>query len=122
MAEPETEKEEPKKEDTKKDTSEKKEEEAPKEEIREVVKKNSGEILTDEELCLMMKGITGKEDAEMSWEEFIQLMTAYKSEESELRASFNRFDKDGDGEISPGELQEVMHACGEKLSLDEVKQ
>lgn len=39
---------------------------------------------------------------------------------SELRATFLLFDKDGDGEISPEELCDVLTFLGQEPSMDEV--
>lgn len=43
------------------------------------------------------------------------------SEQEELRRAFNEFDVDGDGHISPEELNRVMESIGEKLTADEIK-
>lgn len=40
---------------------------------------------------------------------------------ADLRIQFAQFDKDGDGEISPKELCQVMNSLGLNISLDVVK-
>ncbi|KAG2235520.1 hypothetical protein BDF21DRAFT_404045 [Thamnidium elegans] len=45
-----------------------------------------------------------------------------KHETDELRLCFEKFDKNGDGQISVNELKEVMDRLGEKLSENELKE
>merc|ERR1719289_135581 len=75
-----------------------------KEEIKEVVKKNSGEELSAEDLDAMMLNITGSADNELEWKDFLKLMTAYMTSDEELKKSFDRFDLNSDGVITEDEL------------------
>lgn len=43
------------------------------------------------------------------------------TEEEELRKAFKEFDTNGDGVISPEELNQVMQSIGEKLTADEIQ-
>ncbi|GAA5801745.1 hypothetical protein HPULCUR_007197 [Helicostylum pulchrum] len=45
-----------------------------------------------------------------------------KHESDELRLCFEKFDKNGDGQISVNELKEVMERLGEKLSENELNE
>ncbi|GAA5809592.1 hypothetical protein MFLAVUS_003003 [Mucor flavus] len=45
-----------------------------------------------------------------------------KHESDELRLCFEKFDKNGDGQISVNELKEVMDRLGEKLSENELNE
>ena len=60
----------------------------------------------------------------VDYDEFIQMMTQTQikplSAEEELRKTFNIFDIDGNGFISPDEIKKTMEHLGEKLTDDEV--
>ena len=46
---------------------------------------------------------------------------ASKNYSSELQRVFNYFDEDGDGKISPSELQSCVRTVGGELSIDEAE-
>merc|ERR1719378_457262 len=81
----------------------------------------SGEIISDDELSKMMKRITGSEDKEISWDDFVKMMTEYVNYDEDLKASFDMFDINGDSFITEDELWDVMVKCGEKLTREVIR-
>jgi hypothetical protein len=75
--------------------------------------------------CTGAAGISTKGSKEISpvWvlgpeQRWLQLPT---SVQEQLRESFNRFDMDGDGMLSAGELRVALSGMGSNVSQDEVR-
>lgn len=45
-----------------------------------------------------------------------------RERENELRATFNHFDRDGNGRIDRGEFEQLIRALGGSLSSEELEQ
>jgi len=89
------------------------------------VMRNLGANPTETELQDMINEVDGDGSGEIDFDEFLQLMGSKMKDsdaESELRAAFRAFDKDGNGSINATELREAMKAIGENLSQEEVEE
>ena len=56
--------------------------------------------------------------------EFVNMMNILvekRSEDNDLEEKFAKFDKAGDGKISPEELQKALETMGEQCTEDDVK-
>ena len=82
-----------------------------------------GEKISTTKLDEMVKQIDYDDDAELDFDEFTCLMVKRNAEnqniEEELVLVFNRFDKDGDGEIGVQDLMETMLELGHSIDLEE---
>ena len=83
-----------------------------------------GSIPTDEEIKEMISVADADGSGSIDFAEFVTLMAFNMSDgkrsESDLRLAFNIFDRSGDGNISPEEMQRIMINVGEPVSLDDV--
>ncbi|KAL0213946.1 hypothetical protein P9112_006130 [Eukaryota sp. TZLM1-RC] len=80
---------------------------------------------SEAELQTMMDSVDLDKNGVIDFSEFTALMTSSQpqdSEEDELRAAFNTFDKNSDGFISRDELQTMMEALGISLSESELSE
>mmetsp|Transcript_28148 Transcript_28148/g.39738 ORF Transcript_28148/g.39738 Transcript_28148/m.39738 type:complete len:151 (-) Transcript_28148:541-993(-) len=92
-------------------------------ELKEVIQQ-LGQKVTDKEISEMIKSVDKDGNGTVEFDEFVELMRHYASEEStedDMVNAFRIFDKNGDGFINFQELKEVMHLMGEKLTDQEVK-
>ncbi|KAJ1956496.1 calmodulin-like 3 [Linderina pennispora] len=70
-------------------------------------------------------GMVGQDDnGTFTFEQFVQFMAhkyaGDKDDDTKLREAFNRYDKNGDGAISPEELRSAMLSLGEDVTEEEV--
>merc|ERR1712110_599638 len=88
-----------------------------------LVMRSLGMNVSPTELKDMLNEVDINGDGTIDFSEFLTLMsknTKEFDEKQELRATFNVFDKDGDGYITAAELRNVMTNLGEKLSDAEI--
>ncbi|XP_065655592.1 calmodulin-A isoform X2 [Hydra vulgaris] len=89
----------------------------------DVVMKNLGHETSKEEIDTCLKEIDSDLDGELSFQEFITLMTrklSNKAVSQELKEVFDFFDEDGNGSISSDELRDIMLKFGEDLTEEEI--
>ncbi|CAM9459783.1 unnamed protein product [Choristocarpus tenellus] len=78
---------------------------------------------TNQQLKEMMNKVDENNDGVLTYDEFVSMMQAGDVEtdfDIEIKEAFEFFDKDGDGEITPLELAEIMRGLGDKLSDEEI--
>jgi len=76
---------------------------------------------TDKTMVQAMMDIADTDgDGFLDYDEFVQFLSVDRSEEADLRlAAFTRFDKDGDGKISAGDLRKALISQGQEVTSDE---
>lgn len=82
-----------------------------------------GQRPTEVELRNMVHMVDQDGNGTIEFDEFLIMMSRKLKDsdgDAELREAFRVFDKNGDGFISPTELQHVMTNLGEKLTEEEV--
>ncbi|KAF5180006.1 Calmodulin [Thalictrum thalictroides] len=83
-----------------------------------------GHSATEEELKTMIEEVDSDGDGFIDLNEFIELNTNGVDSAKildDLKNAFVIFDMDGNGSISPEELQKVMRSLGETCSMDECR-
>ncbi|XP_077241124.1 putative calcium-binding protein CML25 [Tasmannia lanceolata] len=83
-----------------------------------------GQPATEEELQRMVKEVDFDGDGFIDLDEFIELNTRgvdTKTILEDLKHAFLIYDIDGNGSISPGELQKVLRSLGDEISMAECK-
>ncbi|PIA40825.1 hypothetical protein AQUCO_02400114v1 [Aquilegia coerulea] len=83
-----------------------------------------GHSATEEELQRMIEEVDSDGDGFIDLNEFIELNTNGVDSAKildDLKNAFLIFDMDGNGSISPEELQKVMKSLGESCSMDECR-
>lgn len=88
-----------------------------------VVMRSLGQRPTEVELRNMVHMVDQDGNGTIEFDEFLIMMSRKLKDsdgDAELREAFRVFDKNGDGFISPTELQHVMTNLGEKLTEEEV--
>ena len=84
-----------------------------------------GESPTPERIDELIREIDYDDDGEVDFDEFVCLMIKTLNEadkaEEELVMVFNSFDKDGDGEIKPADLQLTFNELGYDCDQDEAR-
>ena len=82
-----------------------------------------GSTPTDDEIAEMIAMADADGSGSIDFAEFVTLMahnmTAEKTRD-DLKMAFNIFDRSGDGNISPEELQRIMINVGEPVTLEDV--
>jgi len=81
---------------------------------------------SDKDVELIMENFAKDKQNELTFSEFVSLMTKHlknpQQEEAELLEAFKIFDKNGDGVVTAEEIKTVMHAIGQKLTLEEAQE
>eukprot|EP00752_Nemacystus_decipiens_P018393 g16496.t1 len=88
-----------------------------------VVMRSLGYSPTNQQLKEMMAKVDTDGSGGISFDEFVAMMQLGEVETDftkEINEAFKFFDKDGDGEVTPSELAEIMRGLGDKLSDDEI--
>lgn len=88
-----------------------------------IVMRSLGYSPTTPQLREMMAKVDTDGSGGISFDEFVAMMQLKEVEtdfEREINEAFKFFDKDGDGEVSPSELAEIMRGLGDKLSDDDI--
>lgn len=81
-----------------------------------------GQTPTEADLQAMVSEVDADEDGEINFEEFLMMMAKKEnSDNDEIRAAFEIFDKNQDGFISPTELRTVMESLGEVLTEADIE-
>ena len=76
-----------------------------------------GQHPSEAELHAMVSEVDADGDGEINFEEFLTMLAKKEnSENDEIKAAFEIFDKNQDGFISPTELRTVMESLGEVLT------
>ena len=76
-----------------------------------------GQHPSEADLHAMVSEVDVDGDGEINFEEFLTMMAKKEnSENDEIKAAFEIFDKNQDGFISPTELRTVMESLGEVLT------
>ena len=73
----------------------------------------------------MIEEVDENGDGEIDFNEFCGLMVNQLKQaepEEELVEVFKMFDKDGDGRITVGDLEEIFKELGEKISREEIEE
>ncbi|CAM9990405.1 unnamed protein product [Ectocarpus sp. 6 AP-2014] len=89
-----------------------------------VVMRSLGYSPTNQQLKEMMAKVDTDQSGGISFDEFVAMMQLGEVETDftkEINEAFKFFDKDGDGEVTPAELAEIMRGLGDKLSDDEIE-
>lgn len=89
-----------------------------------VVMRSLGYSPTNQQLKDMMQKVDTDGSGGISFEEFVAMMQLGEVEtdfEKEIKEAFKFFDKDGDGEVTPSELAQIMRGLGDKLSDEEIE-
>ncbi|CAM9720397.1 unnamed protein product [Ectocarpus fasciculatus] len=89
-----------------------------------VVMRSLGYSPTNQQLKEMMAKVDTDHSGGISFDEFVAMMQLGEVETDftkEINEAFKFFDKDGDGEVTPAELAEIMRGLGDKLSDDEIE-
>ena len=81
-----------------------------------------GQNPTEADLHAMVSEVDADGDGEINFEEFLMMMAKKEnSDNDEIRAAFEIFDKNQDGFISPTELRTVMESLGEVLTEADIE-
>ena len=81
-----------------------------------------GQTPTEADLHAMVSEVDADGDGEINFEEFLMMMAKKEnSDNDEIRAAFEIFDKNQDGFISPTELRTVMESLGEVLTEADIE-
>ncbi|KAG1225382.1 hypothetical protein G6F68_019939 [Rhizopus microsporus] len=64
---------------------------------------------------------TPREDQQSNQDKAGYFRSMSRHEADELKVCFEKFDKNGDGQISEEELKQVMNELGERLTGEEIK-
>ncbi|CAM9399961.1 unnamed protein product [Ascophyllum nodosum] len=89
-----------------------------------VVMRSLGYSPTNQQLKDMMARVDLDNSGGISFDEFVTMMQLGEVETDfakEINEAFKFFDKDGDGEVTPSELAEIMRGLGDKLSDEEIE-
>ena len=80
-----------------------------------------GQHPSEADLHAMVSEVDADGDGEINFEEFLTMLAKKEnSENDEIKAAFEIFDKDQDGFISPTELRTVMESLGEVLTEEDI--
>eukprot|EP00116_Pleurobrachia_bachei_P010681 sb/3470943/ len=83
-----------------------------------------GQNPTETEVTDIINRVDANKNGVLEFREFVAMMASRitkESMESELRAAFKVFDRDGDGYISAEEFRTLMTSSGDRLTMDEVR-
>eukprot|EP00180_Rhodochaete_pulchella_P002129 Plantae.Rhodophyta-Rhodochaete_pulchella.ctg32181.p1 GENE.Plantae.Rhodophyta-Rhodochaete_pulchella.ctg32181~~Plantae.Rhodophyta-Rhodochaete_pulchella.ctg32181.p1 ORF type:complete len:152 (+),score=48.65 Plantae.Rhodophyta-Rhodochaete_pulchella.ctg32181:87-542(+) len=95
-----------------------------KEELRELLN-DLGKNPTEDALTKMVRDVDSDNSGAIDFAEFLTHVTRkfnQKDHRGELTGAFQVFDRDGDGKVSPDDIEVVMGALGDFASLEECKQ
>eukprot|EP01105_Mastigella_eilhardi_P022408 TRINITY_DN5513_c0_g1_i2.p2 TRINITY_DN5513_c0_g1~~TRINITY_DN5513_c0_g1_i2.p2 ORF type:complete len:142 (-),score=47.06 TRINITY_DN5513_c0_g1_i2:113-538(-) len=89
-------------------------------ELAEVLTSLGGKAPTSAELQQMIAEVDTDNSGTVEFNEFIEMMNKRQTAKTDLTAAFKMFDINGDGLISPQEMQQVMAKLGENLSDEDI--
>ncbi|KAM0745718.1 calmodulin 2-like protein [Meredithblackwellia eburnea MCA 4105] len=83
-----------------------------------------GQNASDEEIQSIIDKYDTDKSGSVEFDEFVAMMNSLMGDrdpEQDMRDTFNTFDMNGDGTISPKELHHVFKALGDDIPLEEVE-